>query len=104
MQNFGYETNNFTYLEPFDNLVCAKIEIYESEGTVSNPKLLADRPSKPKLGFNLNDFLPKLKIECDKNGSLSPNQVDELKQKALRLQIELESIANGESKRPNLNG
>ena len=62
-----------------------------------------DRPSKPKLGFYLNDFLPKLKAEFDKNDPLNPNQVDDLKTNAPRLQIQFESLANGESKRPKLN-
>ena len=50
-----------------ENFECAiqqsdKISFFtcESDGTIGAPKRLVDRPSKPKLGFYLNDFVPKL--------------------------------------------
>ena len=105
MKNCGNETNNFVHLKPFYDFVPNKINFsaHESRGTIGIPNQLANRPSKPKLGFYLNDFLPKLKAEFDKNDPLNPNQVDDLKTNAPRLQIQFESLANGESKRPKLN-
>ena len=105
MKNCGNETNNFVLLTPFYDFVRNKFNLYtyESNGTIGTPNQLVDRPSKPKLGFYVNDFLPKLKAELDKNDPLSSNQVDDLKQSAPRLQMQFESVANGDSKRPKLN-
>lgn len=63
-----------------------------------------DRHAKPKMGFYLNDLVPQLKVEYDKIGLLNPHQVDDLSQNAPRLQIEIESMPNSESKRPKLGG
>ena len=106
MQNCGNETNNFVLLTPFYDFVPNKFNFstYESNGKIGTPNQLVDRPSKPKLGFYVNDFLPKLKAELDKNDPLSSNQVDDLKQIAPRLQMQFESMANGDFKPPKLNG
>ena len=88
MKRFWKEGKFFVHLRPFDNFVPRKILFSaKPDGTIGTPKWMVDRPSKPKLGFYLNDFLPKLNAEIDKNDPLSSNQVDDLKEIAPRLQM-----------------
>ena len=70
MQNFGSETDNFIHLTPFDDFVVANIETYDLNGTIGAPKRSENRPSKPKLGFYLNNFVSQLKVKCEKIGPL----------------------------------